>query len=77
MAKNDNDEMLHRLNAVVDGAWSHVTPGTPDGFYVERFKKQLREAINPPAPESTIDTVTVVKADENIALPGVVRKHPL
>lgn len=50
-ADKEKDEMLKRLNGVIDGAWGHVTPGTPDHQYVVAFRKQLHAAIYPPADE--------------------------
>ena len=51
MAKDTNEALLKRLNDIIEGAWNHVTPGTPDYSYVEKVKRDLRAAINAPSLE--------------------------
>jgi hypothetical protein len=58
MAKYDTpEEISKRVEAVLEGAWNHITPGTPDHAYVQKVKQELRDAILPPPPAQPATTL--------------------
>lgn len=66
MANLDNNEILKRLDDVIKQSWNHVTPGTPDHAYIEKFKRDLRAAISPtptPIVAAVAEKTTIKKQD--------------